>query len=163
MLVFERLQLAKQFVEFGIGNDGRVPHVVAELVSAHLFGELLPAATQVGVGGLFSLFGQRSFRFFRAHTRRLTERPDTESPAASLAPCRTRSCSATSTSGWPKCARSAWASPRRSRRSRGAGRCFAHRRCLSCTAATPSRASRGSTSPTPTRFWSRSTNQTARP
>ena len=37
----------------------------------------------------------------------------------------------------------AWASPRRSRRSPGAGRCSARRRCSSCTAAAPRPTSRG--------------------
>ena len=62
MLVFERLQLAQQLVELGVGDDRRVPDVVAELVLAHLVGEFLPAAAQIGVRRFLGLFGQRRFR-----------------------------------------------------------------------------------------------------
>ena len=62
MLVLERLQLAQQLVELRVGDDRRVPHVVAELVLAHLVGEFLPAAAQVGVGGVVGLLGQRRLR-----------------------------------------------------------------------------------------------------
>ena len=55
VLLLQRRQLAQQFVELGVGNDRRVPHVVAELVLAHLVGEFLPAAAQVGVGGFVGM------------------------------------------------------------------------------------------------------------
>ncbi len=61
MFVFERLQFTQQLVELRVGDDRRVLDVVAELVVAHLVGELLPASAQVGVEGLVGLFGQRRF------------------------------------------------------------------------------------------------------
>ena len=93
-----------------VGDDRRVPHVVAELVLAHLVGEFLPAAAQVGV--------RERRRPARPAPSRDPGLPsgspsqanraadDTKTPAATLAACRTRSCSATTTSGWRKCARS---------------------------------------------------------
>ena len=49
----------QQRVELAVGHRRRVQDVVAELVLAHLVGEFLPAAAQIGVGGVFGLFGQR--------------------------------------------------------------------------------------------------------
>ena len=69
--------------------------------------------------------------------------------AITLSACRTRSCSATTTSGWRKCARSPCASRRPSRRSPGAGRCSACRRSSSCTAAASRATPKASTSSTP--------------
>ena len=77
MLVLERLQLAQQLVELRVGDDRCVPDVVAELVLAHLVGEFLPSAAQVGVGGVVGLFGQRRLGIrgcLRAHPGRLIER-----------------------------------------------------------------------------------------
>ena len=45
--VLERLQLAQQLVELAVGDDRARPDVVAELVAAHLLGELLPLAPDV--------------------------------------------------------------------------------------------------------------------
>ena len=56
------VQLAQQLVELGVGDDRRVPDVVAELVLAHLVGEFLPAAAQVGVWGFVGLLRQRRLR-----------------------------------------------------------------------------------------------------
>ena len=73
------LQSAKQLVELRVGDDRRVPDVVAELVSAHLVGEFLPATTHVGGGGFLGLFGQCRLGVrgcLGAHPGRLTEQPD---------------------------------------------------------------------------------------
>ena len=79
VLLLQRRQFAQQFVEFGIGNDRRIPHVVAELVLAHLVGKFLPAAAQVGSRGFVGLLRQRRLRIgdLRAHPRRLAEAADT--------------------------------------------------------------------------------------
>ena len=78
-VVLECLQLAQQLVELRVGDDRRVPDVVAELVVTHLVGEFLPAAAQIGVGGVFGLFGQRLARLgcLGAHPRRLSKASDT--------------------------------------------------------------------------------------
>ena len=76
VLVLERLQLTQQLVELCVGDDRCVPHVVAELVLAHLVGEFLPATTDVGVRGFVGLFSQRRFRVLGAHPGRLAERAD---------------------------------------------------------------------------------------
>ena len=80
VVVLERLQLAQQLVELGVGDDRRVPDVVAELVVTHLVGEFLPAAAQIGFGGILGLFGQRLSRLgcLGAHPRRLSEASDTQ-------------------------------------------------------------------------------------
>ena len=80
VVVFERLQLAQQLVELRVGDDRRVPDVIAELVVAHLVGEFLPSAAQIGVGGVFGLFGECLSRLgcLGAHPRRLSEDCDTK-------------------------------------------------------------------------------------
>ena len=80
VVVFERLQLAQQLVELRVGDDRRVPDVVAELVLTHLVGQFLPAAAQIGIGGVFGLFGERLSRLgcLGAHPRRLSEDCDTK-------------------------------------------------------------------------------------
>ena len=70
-----------------VGDDRRVPHVVAELVFAHLVGELLPAAAQVGVRSFVGLLGQHRLGIrgcLRAHPGRLIDPDDTKTPAVTL-------------------------------------------------------------------------------
>ena len=62
VFVLERLQLAQQLVELRVGDDRRVADVVAELVLTHLVCQFLPAAAQIGIGGVFGLFGERLSR-----------------------------------------------------------------------------------------------------
>ncbi len=45
----QRLQLAEKRVELSVGDDRRIPHVVAELVVADLLGQVGPFALHVGV------------------------------------------------------------------------------------------------------------------
>ena len=45
--LLERGELAEQLVELAVGDDRRVLDVVAELVAAHLVGQLLPLAPDV--------------------------------------------------------------------------------------------------------------------
>ena len=64
-----------------VGDDRRVADVVAELVFAHLVGELLPSAAHIGVKGFVGLRRQRRFGFpgcLRGHPRRLAEGCDTK-------------------------------------------------------------------------------------
>lgn len=48
MLLLERIEPAQQRVELAVGDDRRVADVVAELMVAHLVGEFLPLAAQIG-------------------------------------------------------------------------------------------------------------------
>ena len=82
--VLQRLQFAQQRVELAVGDDRGVQDVVAELVAAHLVGEVLPSPAQVGVGSILGLFGQRGLRVrgrLRAHPGRLAEAADTDTPS----------------------------------------------------------------------------------
>ena len=79
VVVLERLQFTQQLVELGVGDDRRVPDVVAELVLTHLVGQFLPAAAQIGFGSVVGLFGQRLLCLrscLGAHPRRLSEPAD---------------------------------------------------------------------------------------
>ncbi len=51
VLLLERLEFAQERVELTVGDDGGVAHVVAELMFAHLFGEILPALTRLRRSG----------------------------------------------------------------------------------------------------------------
>jgi hypothetical protein len=79
-LLLQRLEFAQQRVELGVGDDGGVFDVIAELVCTHLVGQFLPAAAQIGIGRVFGLLGQRLLRLgcLRAHPRRLSEHCDIE-------------------------------------------------------------------------------------
>ncbi|MDT5253529.1 MAG: hypothetical protein QOG95_5428, partial [Mycobacterium sp.] len=43
---------AQHDVEIGVGDDRRVPHVIAELVFTHLVGQFTPPAADLGRNGI---------------------------------------------------------------------------------------------------------------
>ena len=74
MLLLERRKPAQQLVELRVGDGRRVPHVVAELVFAHLVGQFTPLPPSLGPDGV---------SFWRTHLGRLSKSADTDREALS--------------------------------------------------------------------------------
>jgi hypothetical protein len=67
MLFLECGKPPQHLVEFRVGDDGRVTHVVAELVFAHLVGQFTPLPPN---------FGRDGISLWRTHLGRLSEGTD---------------------------------------------------------------------------------------